>query len=402
MLYMLTREEGMEELTHVFDAAKSSMKLLLFIDKRPSSGEYVQQIRNHLKKLDSEQLFSLDVVDVSEQPYLVEHFRLIATPALVKFSPGKQHVITGSDILSQLDQWWPHWQKDLESAWSSIPQDDLTASTNGHSSTAGELSHSVEVIKLSDEIFRLRQDKEDLEAQLQFKNRIVAMLAHDLRNPLTAASIAVETLELGYGEKSSQKGMQLSAKLTAQLLCHARTQIRAMDRMISDILQTAKGAAADLHIQPQEVSFNDLFADALASMCNKFEARSQQVEVDIPQDLPHVYVDPGQIQRILFNLLDNAIKYTPEGGKLYISALHRTTQKIQVSFKDTGPGIPEEKCEMIFEESFRLQRDEEKDGYGLGLALCRRIIRAHYGQIWVESTPGEGSQFFFTLPVYRS
>ncbi|MEL6385609.1 MAG: ATP-binding protein, partial [Cyanobacteria bacterium J06626_18] len=105
---------------------------------------------------------------------------------------------------------------------------------------------------------------------------------------------------------------------------------------------------------------------------------------------------------VLFNLLDNAIKYTPEKGELYISALHRTTQKIQVSVKDTGPGIPQENCEKIFEESFRLQRDAEKDGYGLGLALCRRIIRAHYGQIWVESTVGEGSQFFFTLPVYRS
>ncbi|MBE7380062.1 MAG: histidine kinase [Leptolyngbya sp. SIO1E4] len=392
----------MAELTHTFDAAPVPIKLLLFIDKRPSSGEYAQQLRHHLKQLDSEHTFSLDVVDLSEQPYLVEHFRLIATPALVKFSPGKQQVITGSDILSQLDQWWPHWRQEADAAWDSASSDNLDDVLNGTLPASGELAHSVEVMKLSDEIFRLKQSKEDLEAQLQFKNRIVAMLAHDLRNPLTAASIAVETLELGYGEKSSQRGTHLSAKLTAQLLHHAKTQIRAIDHMIADILQTAKGAAADLHIQPQDVSFNNLFAGALASMRNKLEARSQQVEVDIPQDLPHVYVDPGQIQRVLFNLLDNAIKYTPEGGKLHVSALHRTTQKIQVSVKDTGLGIPEEKCEKIFEESFRLQRDEEKDGYGLGLALCRRIIRAHYGQIWVESLPGEGSQFFFTLPVYRA
>ena len=392
----------MENLTHTFDTDQVPIKLLLFIDKRPSSGEYAQELRNHLKKLEGGQAFSLDVVDVSEQPYLVEHFRLIATPALVKFSPGKQQVITGSNILSQLDKCWPHWQQEAESIFNSPLSNDLDVVSNGDASVQGELAHSVEVMKLSDEIFRLKQDKEDLEAQLQFKNRIVAMLAHDLRNPLTAASIAVETLELGYGAKSSHRRTRLSPELTAQLLHHAKTQIRAMDRMISDILQTAKGAAADLLIQPQEASFNDLFAGALASMRNKFEARSQQVEIDIPQDLPHVYVDSGQIQRVLFNLLDNAIKYTPEGGELSISALHRTTQKIQVSVKDTGPGIPEENCEKIFEESFRLQRDEEKDGYGLGLALCRRIIRAHYGQIWVESTIGEGSQFFFTLPVYRS
>ncbi|MEM9505708.1 MAG: ATP-binding protein, partial [Cyanobacteria bacterium P01_E01_bin.43] len=79
-----------------------------------------------------------------------------------------------------------------------------------------------------------------------------------------------------------------------------------------------------------------------------------------------------------------------------------TTQKIQVCVKDTGPGIPTSKREAIFEDSVRLQRDESQDGYGLGLALCRRIVRAHYGQIWVESDPGEGSQFCFTLPVFRS
>ena len=101
------------------------------------------------------------------------------------------------------------------------------------------------------------------------------------------------------------------------------------------------------------------------------------------------------------NLLDNAAKYTAEGGKIDISALHRTTQKVQVSIHDTGPGIPKENRERIFEESFRLQRDQEKDGYGLGLALCQRIIRAHYGQIWVDSVCGEGSYFNFTLPVYQ-
>ncbi|MEM1309969.1 MAG: histidine kinase [Cyanobacteria bacterium P01_H01_bin.153] len=393
----------MENLNDESAANQISIKLLLFIDKRPSSGEYVQRLRHHLKANQLDQTFSLDVVDVSEQPYLVEHFRLIATPALVKFAPGKQQVISGSNLLSQLDQWWPHWQREIVALQAA--RDKKASESNSEVRTlsdSDELAHSIEVMKLSDEIFRLKQEKEDLEAQLQFKNRIVAMLAHDLRNPLTAASIAVETLELGYGEKATDNKRSLSPKLTAQLLRHAKTQIWAMDRMISDILQTAKGAAADLQIQPQATSFNSLFAETLASMRNKFEAKSQAVDVDIPQDLPLIYVDPSQIQRVLSNLLDNAIKYTPDGGDLYVSALHRTTQKIQVCVQDTGPGIPQEKHEKIFEDSFRLQRDEAKDGYGIGLALCRRIIRAHYGQIWTESIPGEGSQFYFTLPVFRA
>ena len=395
-------DNEMNHLNDQFEQDRISIKLLLFIDKRPSSGEYVQQLRKHLKDLDYEEAFSLDVVDVSEQPYLVEHFRLIATPSLVKFSPGKQQVISGTNILAQLDQWWPHWQKEADAQQATDSMLPTDSEERASIFAEGDLAHSVEIMKLSDEIFRLKQEKEDLEAQLQFKNRIVAMLAHDLRNPLTAASIAVETLELGYGTPAEANRKSLSPKLTAQVLRHAKTQIWAMDRMISDILQTAKGASAELQIQPQAVSFGRLVMDTLASMRNKFEVKAQNIDVDIPQDLPGVYVDAGQIQRVLSNLLDNAIKYTPKGGELSVSALHRTTQKIQVCIKDTGPGIPPAMQETIFEDRFRLERDEAKDGYGIGLALCRRIIRVHYGQIWVESVPNEGSEFYFTLPVFRA
>ena len=83
-----------------------------------------------------------------------------------------------------------------------------------------------------------------------------------------------------------------------------------------------------------------------------------------------------------------------------ISGLHRTTQKVQISVCDNGPGIPEENRDRIFEERFRLERDAHHEGYGIGLSLCQRIIRAHYGQVWVDSPPTGGSCFHFTLPVY--
>jgi two-component system, OmpR family, clock-associated histidine kinase SasA len=107
------------------------------------------------------------------------------------------------------------------------------------------------------------------------------------------------------------------------------------------------------------------------------------------------------LRQLLVNLLDNATKYTPQGGQISLSVLHRTSQKVQVTVCDTGPGIPPEKQERIFEGHFRLERDEKQEGYGLGLALCRRIAQAHYGQIWVDSSPNRGSSFHFTLPVYR-
>ncbi len=389
----------MAEQTQHVDSGQVPIKLILFIDQRPSSGEYAQQLRHYLKQLSQGKPFSLDVIDVGEQPYLVEHFKLVATPALVKFAPAPQQVLKGSNINSQLDYWWPQWQQEVALAWAVLQEGKPL---QGHLLDQSPISHSVEIMKLSDEIFRLNQEKEELGAQLEFKDRIVSMLAHDLRNPLTAASIAVETLELGYAPKQSQKRMLLSAKLTAQLLKHAKTQIRAIDRMITDILQTAKGATADLLVQPQEIDLGTMLGEVVDAMQGKVQAKDQCLTLEIPQDLPRVYIDGEQVRRVLLNLLDNAVKYTPTQGRISIAALHRTTQKIQVMIGDTGPGVPEENWERIFEESFRLQRDQSEEGYGLGLALCRRIIRAHYGQIWVESNAGEGSQFIFTLPVYRS
>ncbi|HEY9877879.1 MAG TPA: histidine kinase [Leptolyngbyaceae cyanobacterium] len=392
----------MESSVNDLQETKLPLKLLLFIDKRPGSAEQIRQIRRYLRTLEEHFSFHLDVVDMGEQPYLAEHYKLVASPALIKLAPPPQQMLAGSDIIPQLEVWWPKWyQETTERLAASFPEENPVPPSTEWTDLNTEISHSAEIMKLSDEIFRLNQTNEELKAQLKFRNRIIAMLAHDLRNPLTAASIAVETLELGHVPQAT-RNVTLSPELTAQLLKHAKTQIRAIDRMITDILRAAKGASVELHLQPQELNLRDLCLDVVNSFRSRFEERHHQVKTDIPQDLPSVYADGVQVRRVIVNLLDNAVKYTPEGGQIEITALHRTTQKVQITIHDTGPGIPPENRENIFEESYRLQRDESKDGYGLGLALCQRIIRAHYGQIWVDSEAGEGSYFYFTLPVYRS
>ncbi|MEO0351846.1 MAG: ATP-binding protein, partial [Cyanobacteria bacterium P01_A01_bin.15] len=190
-------------------------------------------------------------------------------------------------------------------------------------------------------------------------------------------------------------------ELTVQLLRNAKTQIRSIDRMITDILQAAHGPSVDLQIFPRELNLQTLCQEVVESLHTKVENKEQVIHLDIPKDLPLVHADINQVRRVIVNLLDNAVKYTPMGGKVMITALHRTTQKVQVSVQDTGPGIPADKQARIFEESFRLQRDQSQDGYGLGLAMCLRIVRAHYGQLWVDSVLQQGSTFHFTLPVYR-
>jgi two-component system, OmpR family, clock-associated histidine kinase SasA len=382
------------------DDMRVPLKLLLFIDKRPSLARQVRQIKQYLKTLEIHFAFNLDVVDIGEQPYLAEHYKLVASPALIKIAPAPQQMLAGSDIVNQLERWWPKWRQEHLDSFSLVDIDSQGEAALGDQAD-NPLAHSAELMKLSDEIFRLNQTREELEAQLRFKDRIIAMMAHDLRNPLTAASIAVETLELGYAPNQT-RNLNLSPELTGQLLKHAKTQIRAINRMITDILKAARGASIELQLVPQELDLTALCLEVVDAFQNRLEEKQQQLTTEIPQDLPTVYADGNQVKRVITNLLDNAIKYTPMGGQVSIVALHRTTQKVQVTVADTGPGIPAENRDKIFEESYRLQRDVTQEGYGLGLALCQRIIRAHYGQIWVDSAPGEGSSFYFTLPVYRA
>ncbi|NBD18747.1 MAG: histidine kinase [Cyanobacteria bacterium] len=365
------------------------LQLLLFIDERSSSQEHIQGIKTYLKTLKDDYPFELQMINVAEQPHLAEHFRLVATPALVKITPTPRQTIAGTNLVAQLEQSWPYW---VESA-----QEEETSEAAAQPSSANEsVTYSTELIRLSDEIFRLKQENQELNEQIKFKDQVLAMLAHDLRNPLTAASIALETLELTDQNPDPQR----VEKIKKQIFKQAQTQFRIMNRMITDILQTARGKNAELQIHPQKLNLQVLGNEILEQFQETFARKSLQLKTDLPQDVPDAHADQELIRQVWVNLLDNAVKYTPDEGTIKVSILHRTSQKIQVTVCDDGPGIPPEKREQIFEGHVRLKRDEAKEGYGLGLSLCRQVIRAHYGHIWVDSDANRGSCFHFTLPVY--
>jgi two-component system clock-associated histidine kinase SasA len=387
--------------------SEAPLQLLLFVDNCISSRKHIQRIQSYIKTLKADYPFELNVVDVGEQPYLAEHYKLVATPALIKIHPKPRQTIAGSNLVGQLKNWWPRWQRSVEEYLAtlspSVPfpsSHSSSTSVQSPQSATSSIASSVELIRLSDEIFRLKQEKEELLEQLRFKDQVISMLAHDLRTPLTAASIALETLELEYQPKEGCPS-ELTPALKARLTKQARAQFRSMERMITDLLQSAKGNSSEFTLRPQKLHLGRLCQEVLAQMSDRFQFKSQLVDTDIPQDLPCVYADEELVRQVLVNLLDNANKYTPVGGQINVSMLHRTTQKIQVSVCDNGPGIPEENRDRIFEDHYRLKRDEEKEGYGIGLSLCQRIIRAHYGRIWVESAPKGGGCFNFTLPIYR-
>jgi two-component system, OmpR family, clock-associated histidine kinase SasA len=387
-----------------FTDSEASLQLLLFVDARLSSRKDIQRIRSYLETLRAEYPFDLMIVDVGEHPYLAEHFKLVATPALIKIHPLPRQILAGSNLIAQLKICWQRWQHSVEEYEADFVKEVFSQTSTKDEMpqlTTGSIASSIELMQLSDEIFRLKQEKAELLDRLQFKDKVMSMLAHDLRSPLTAASLAVETLELDQKKQQNGDLPQLTPGLKTRLFNQARTQFRSMDRMITDLLESGRGSNAELNVRPQKLQLSQLCQNVLAQMKEQFLLKSQQIETDIPQDLPCVYADEDLVRQVLLNLLDNAHKYTPAGGKILVSVLHRTTQKIQVSVCDNGLGVPEENRDRIFEDHFRLERDEAKDGYGLGLSLCQRIIRAHYGRIWVDSVPLGGGCFHFTLPIYR-
>lgn len=389
-------------------ASNDVLQLLLFIDQRPVSRERIRQVKQILEESSYRHAYELEIINVTEQPHLAEYFRLLTTPALIKIAPPPRQTMVGSNLLAELKSWLPRWQQDQQSLAADNPSasdtgsigSNLNQSSNINISGATTVAQASELIKLADEVFRLKQENSELTSQLRFKDQVIAMLAHDLRNPLTAASIALETLDMGFHPKEGQVN-RLTPALITQLIRQARSQLRNINGMITDILQAAQASQDKLDLRPQKTDLAKLCYAVLESLDDRCQSKSLIVETDIPTDLPLVYVDEERVRQVLINLLDNAIKYTSDGGKIQLAALHRTTQKVQVSLCDTGLGIPKDKCQEIFDDHVRLQRDQTKSGYGIGLNLCQRIVRAHYGQIWVDSVLGQGSCFHFTLPVHQ-
>ncbi|HLO88195.1 MAG TPA: histidine kinase, partial [Nostocaceae cyanobacterium] len=318
-------------------SAEAPLQLLLFVDGRPKSRQQVQRIRAYLKELAAEYSFELQIIDVGQQPYLAEHFKLVATPALIKIHPEPQQIIAGSNIIAQLKNWWPRWQTAVDTFLQLQEDSQEHIEEKGpivSSKPIPRLADYAEFLKLSDEIFLLKQEKEKLQEQIQFKDRVIAMLAHDLRNPLTAAAIAIETLQSNYNPETGEF-IRLKPNMAAHLLKQARSQTRIIDRMIADLLQVGRGNDTELPITPQKLELGQLCLEVLEELRECYTAKSQTIETDIPKDLPAVYADPERIRQVLVNLLDNAIKYTPPGGLISLAGLHRTTQKVQFSIGDT-------------------------------------------------------------------
>ena len=358
-------------------AQRRHLKLLLVAGTRHRASADVRSLVAFLEKEDFGFEVSLELADPAQRPELLELHRLVATPALIKLEPAPKQVFAGNMLLQQLRNWLPRWQQ-LEVV-SGLGLSLRPAESDG--------SRTQRELQLEDQVLVLRQENETLIERLRGQERLLRMVAHELRTPLTASKLALQSLNLGQIDQTRFRDV--------------------LDRRLDDIEQLSKDLLEvgttrwEALFNPQRIALGPLAAEAILELEKRWVGRGLELITDIPSDLPDVYADQRRMRQVFLNLLENAFKYTPDGGKVRMAIFHRTSQWIEVSVCDSGPGIPVDEQERIFQDRVRLpQTSSTTSGFGVGLSVCRRITEVHGGRIWVVSEPDEGACFYFMVPVW--
>jgi len=221
---------------------------------------------------------------------------------------------------------------------------------------------------------------------------LTAMIYHDLRSPLANIISSLDMLSTTFPPEDSE--------MAQSVLVIARRSTDRIQRLISSLLDVNRLESGQLIGERQSVSLSVIVEDAFDAIQTIAENRCQSLVSSLPTNLPNVQVDTDMIRRVTINLLENASKYTPQGGKVELGA-KLDGEWIQVWIQDNGPGIPIADQERIFDKFIRLKAKDTPKGFGFGLAFCRLAVQSHGGRIWVESSPDQGSRFSYTLPIVK-
>ncbi|MBX3059049.1 MAG: cyclic nucleotide-binding domain-containing protein [Anaerolineae bacterium] len=239
----------------------------------------------------------------------------------------------------------------------------------------------------------LLDENEQLVALNQLRQETSDLIVHDLRSPLGNMYSVLNMLELVLPEGVLAANREL---LDIARLAHAR-----MQDLVDSLLDVSRLESGVLELDYEPVCIRQLIDDVIAMARLGLNWRAIQFQATFADDLPLVMADVERLRRVLTNLIDNAIKFTPDNGRIQVDVT-LAGPMMEVSVQDSGPGIPPADRQRIFDRFARVQRTgmRRPRGYGLGLAFCRLTVEAHRGQIWVESGEGGvGSRFVFTLPL---
>ena len=232
--------------------------------------------------------------------------------------------------------------------------------------------------------------------QLEFKNQFLSHVSHELRTPLTCIHQYVTILLDG-----------LAGPLAPEQNDHLKTVLKSVNQlhaMIRDLLEATRAESGKIRVEPRCISIGELVQQAVTMMRPIAGEKQVGMEIGLDSRIPLVHADPDRILEVLINLTDNAIKFTSPEGSVMVRAcmVEADEDAVYVSVTDTGRGIHPDAKALIFERLYQDPEliDNNRTGLGLGLFICRELVKLHGGKIWVASEPGQGSTFTFTLPVY--
>lgn len=233
------------------------------------------------------------------------------------------------------------------------------------------------------------QDVTHLQHLETVRRDFISNISHELRTPLASLKSLAETL---------QDGALDDPPAARHFLTRIETEVDALSLMVQELLELSRIESGKVPLNLESISPLELIHSAVERLKLQIERSELTVRIDCPDDIPLVLGDYPRLEQVIVNLLHNSIKFTPAGGKLYLSAI-QDVDFIVFSIEDTGSGIPDKDLPRIFERFYKVDQSRSKGGTGLGLAISKHIIEAHYGKIWVESIEGRGSKFFFSLPI---
>ena len=246
------------------------------------------------------------------------------------------------------------------------------------------MAHQQELIEKSQEV----------EATSQAKSEFLSHMSHELRTPLN--------IILGFSELMLDETPGKINKEQRQCLKDITASGNQLLALINDVLDLSKVESGKMELHLTNIILGDMLQSLARTMTPILTPKRQHLDIEVEEELPSIRADKGKLKQVLFNLTSNATKLTPNRGKIKIQAA-RTGDWCQVSVIDNGTGIKKEEQKRIFEAFHQAENPLSKGngGTGLGLTVAQQIVEKHGGQIWVDSEPGKGSRFTFTLPLAR-
>jgi signal transduction histidine kinase len=248
-------------------------------------------------------------------------------------------------------------------------------------------SLAAKVNRTSDELQRLYQE---LETASRHKSDFLATMSHELRTPLNAI--------IGFAEVLRE---EISGELNEDQLADVKEVLTASEHLlllVNDVLDLAKIEAGSMELELSEVAIPEVLHGAVSMYSERAARGGVELTLKTEPEQITISADGRRVRQIVFNLVSNAVKFTPRDGRIDVSA-RLDDDEVEIAVADTGPGIAREELETIFEEFKQATDGKRAEGTGLGLPLSRKLVELHGGRLWVESEPGHGSTFRFTLPV---